>query len=215
MLRSGLLLIIIQERFERQGNPLLIDIQEAGRVISVPATKQLQGRDEKRSELVATARRLFLENGFEATSMSALARAAGVAANTIYWYFTDKDDVLVAVLDSLLDDALVGLQGVAHEPLHTQLLWVVDQLRQMRSLVNTVHARSSRSPTVSEWHDGFHAVTEALFRAALEHGGLPLATIDADVSIGVFTIEGLLTHDLDSTRQQGICQRLAEQWTPT
>jgi AcrR family transcriptional regulator len=37
--------------------------------------------------------------------MGRLATAAGVAANTIYWYFADKDDVLVATLNDVMADA--------------------------------------------------------------------------------------------------------------
>ncbi|MES2917128.1 MAG: helix-turn-helix domain-containing protein, partial [Pseudomonadota bacterium] len=63
-------------------------------------TKREQERDAKRDEIVAAARRLFVDEGFDATAMSRLATAAGVAPNTIYWYFKDKDEVLVAVLDA-------------------------------------------------------------------------------------------------------------------
>jgi len=63
-------------------------------------TKREQDREAKREEIVAAARALFVGEGYEATSMSRLAAAAGVAPNTIYWYFPDKDEVLVAVLDA-------------------------------------------------------------------------------------------------------------------
>ena len=57
--------------------------------------KRPQAADEKRAEIVAAARRLFIDAGYSATSMSRLAKEAGVAPNTIYWYFGDKDDVLI------------------------------------------------------------------------------------------------------------------------
>ena len=179
----------------------------------MPANRRQQDREEKRAELLAEARRLFIEDGYEATSMAALAKAAGVAGNTIYWYFADKDDVLVAVLDAVLNDALAEYAQVATAPLEEQLLWVLRQLRQMRRLVNTVHARATHSPAVDEWHTGFHLVTEGLFRTTLEQAGVDPAGIDAEVKIGVFTVEGLLTHGLDEDQQQAICRRLAQQWT--
>jgi AcrR family transcriptional regulator len=179
----------------------------------VPANKRQQDREEKRAELLAEARRLFIEDGYEATSMAALAKAAGVAGNTIYWYFTDKDDVLVAVLDAVLGDVLAEYEQVAAAPLEDQLGWVVQQLRQMRRLVNTVHSRATHSPAIDEWHTGFHQITEEMFRAILEKAGVDHAGIDAEVKIGVFAIEGLLTHGLDEGQQQAICRRLARQWT--
>jgi AcrR family transcriptional regulator len=179
----------------------------------MPANKRQQDREEKRAELLTEARRLFVEDGYEATSMAALAKAAGVAGNTIYWYFTDKDDVLVAVLDAVLADVLAEYEQVAAAPLEDQLGWVVQQLQQMHRLVNTVHTRAAHSPAVDEWHTGFHLVTEGMFRAALEQAGVDHADIDAEVKIGVFAVEGLLTHGLDEAQQQAICRRLARQWT--
>lgn len=179
----------------------------------VPATKRQQNREEKRAELLAEARRLFINDGYEATSMAALATAAGVAGNTIYWYFTDKDDVLLAVLDAVLGDALTDYQQVAAAPLADQLGWVIGQLQQMSRLVNTVHSRSMQAPAIDEWHTNFHCITEGLFRTALEQAGADPNGIDADIWIGVFTLEGLLSHRLDHAQQQAVCQRLAKQWT--
>lgn len=179
----------------------------------MPATKRLQQREEKRAEIVAAARRLFLEAGYETTSMSTLAKAAGVAGNTIYWYFADKDDVLVAVLTAVIGDVMVDYQLVANRPLDAQLLWVLAQLQQARRLVNTVHARAAQSPVVNTWHDGFHAMTEALFRSTLEAAGVAGPDLDAEVKIGAFVMEGLLTHELDDNRQRAICAHLARRWT--
>lgn len=179
----------------------------------MPANRRQQDREEKRAEILAEARRLFIEDGYEATSMAALAKAAGVAGNTIYWYFADKDDVLVAVLDAVLSDALGEYEQVAAAPLEDQLAWVVRQLQQMRRLVNTVHARAAHSPAVDEWHTGFHLIAEGMFRNTLEQAGVGGADIDAEVKIGVFAVEGLLSHGLDEAQQQAICRRLAEQWT--
>ena len=39
---------------------------------------------EKRAEIVTVARTLFVDAGYDATSMGRLAAAAGVASNTIY-----------------------------------------------------------------------------------------------------------------------------------
>ncbi|WP_028655447.1 TetR/AcrR family transcriptional regulator [Nocardioides sp. J54] len=179
----------------------------------MPANKRHQDREEKRAELLVEARRLFIEHGYENTSMASLAKAAGVAGNTIYWYFADKDDVLLAVLDDVLTEALGDYERVATAPLEDQVVWVVRQLQQMQRLVNTVHARAAHSPAIDEWHTGFHAIAEGMFREALAQAGVDHAGLDAEVKIGVFTVEGLLTHGLSQEEQQAICRRLAEQWT--
>src|SRR5690349_2229183 len=103
--------------------------------------KRPQAADEKRAEIVTAARHLFIEDGYDATSMSRLAKEAGVAPNTIYWYFADKDDVLIAVLTSVMADVWPQYQAVATEPIAARVLWVVGQLTEMSRLVTTVHAR--------------------------------------------------------------------------
>jgi AcrR family transcriptional regulator len=177
----------------------------------MPPTKPRQDREEKRAELVAAARRMFIQDGYEATSMAALARAAGVAANTIYWYFADKDDVLIAVLDDVLADALADYASVASRPLEEQLLWTVRQLQGTRRLMTTVHARIGRSEALNSWHDLFHAQTEGLLGVAIEDRVAP-ASLDAELKIAVFTIEGLLSHDLEPQQQRDVCRQLAARW---
>lgn len=168
--------------------------------------------DEKRDEIVAAARRLFIEGGYDATSMSKLAKEAGVAANTIYWYFGDKDDVLVAVVSAVMADVWPLYEAVADQPISARVLWIVRRLTEMRGLVTTVHARVSHSPAVAEWHNNFHLYTGSLFRVELETAGVPPETVDAEVMIAVFTVEGLLMHTQDEAEQRAICTALASRW---
>jgi len=171
-----------------------------------------QALDEKREEIVAAARVLFTADGYDATPMSRLAKEAGVAANTVYWYFKDKDDVLLAVLNSVMADVWPQYREVSAQPIAARLAWVVRQLQQLSRLVTTVHARVEHSPAVSSWHDDFHALTGTLFRYELEQAGVDPAAVEAEVMIGIFTIEGLLMHTQDDARELAICNALASRW---
>lgn len=174
--------------------------------------KRPQAADEKRAEIVAAARRLFIDAGYDATPMSRLAKEAGVAPNTIYWYFGDKDDVLLAVLTAVMADVWPHYQDVAGEPLADRLCWVVGQLLSMSRLVTTVHARVEHSPAIAEWHHNFHLITGALVRHELETVGVPPSTVEAEVMIGIFTVEGLLMHHQNEAEQRAICEALASRW---
>jgi len=55
--------------------------------------------DERRSELMETADKLFAERGFASVRVSDIVAAAGVAQGTFYYYFQTKDDILVALLE--------------------------------------------------------------------------------------------------------------------
>ena len=63
-------------------------------------------REDKAAEIVAVARRLFLERGYDGTPIAAIAREAGIATNVVHWYFATKDELFVAVLEALQSEDL-------------------------------------------------------------------------------------------------------------
>jgi AcrR family transcriptional regulator len=179
----------------------------------VARNKRPQAAEEKRAEIVAAARRLFIQDGYDATSMSRLAKEAGVAANTIYWYFADKDDVLIAVLTSVMADVWPQYERIASHPIAERVLWIVGQLTEMSRLVTTVHARVEHSSAIAEWHQNFHTITGSLLQFELQSIGV--AAVDAEVMIGIFTVEGLLMHNQDEDQQRAIVDALTSRWTTT
>lgn len=53
--------------------------------------------EERRREIFAAAERLFAENGYAATTVADITRAAGVAKGTFFYYFETKDALLAAI----------------------------------------------------------------------------------------------------------------------
>ena len=62
-----------------------------------------------RRRIVTSARCLFARDGYAATSMEAIAHAAGIAVPTVYAVMGSKRSILLALLDSIERDA-----GVEH-----------------------------------------------------------------------------------------------------
>jgi AcrR family transcriptional regulator len=62
-------------------------------------TSERRDRERKGREknIIDTAERLFLEKGFEASSMEEIAREAGFTKRTVYQYFSSKEELLFAV----------------------------------------------------------------------------------------------------------------------
>src|SRR5271155_4184941 len=52
----------------------------------------------KRRQIVEGARSIFLQQGFDAASMSDIARAAGVSKGTLYVYFANKEELFQAIV---------------------------------------------------------------------------------------------------------------------
>lgn len=62
--------------------------------------------EEKRKRILDAAADLMLRNGLRATTMEAIARAAGVAKPTLYNHFADKDAVLTALIERIIEAKL-------------------------------------------------------------------------------------------------------------
>jgi len=58
--------------------------------------------DDKRQRILVAARKRFRYYGVKKTTMQEIARDAGVAVGTLYLYFTDKDDLLVACAEEYI-----------------------------------------------------------------------------------------------------------------
>ena len=53
--------------------------------------------------MIDSARRLFIEKGFEDTTMCDIAELAGVNRSTLHYYFPNKDVMFKAVFSSILN----------------------------------------------------------------------------------------------------------------
>ncbi len=60
---------------------------------------------ETRRRIVACARNLFIEKGFEQTTTRDIAERAGIAAGTMFNYFPTKEALAMTIVDEALDEA--------------------------------------------------------------------------------------------------------------
>lgn len=62
---------------------------------------QAERRAATQGAILASARRLFAERGFEATSIDEIAGAAGVAKGAVYHHFNSKEALFASVLEGV------------------------------------------------------------------------------------------------------------------
>ena len=91
----------------------------ASALLAAASPDLFEGLPAKRASLLRSALDLFVERGFEATSVPQVARRARVATGTIYLHFRSKDDLVNALLVHLrtritaqLQAALASAEGV-------------------------------------------------------------------------------------------------------
>ncbi len=178
-----------------------------------------QDREEKRREIIDAATRLFAADGYEATSIGALAREAGITPNTIYWYFDDKDAVLVEVLRGIVRASVATFRDQDLPTLTDRLLWLTGVFEEMAGLTITVHARAPVSESVRAWHRQFHQVGDAwLLDEARQHlaqredgRGVDADALAAIPRIWSYAIEGMIAHDLSDDERRHLCGVLVKQ----
>jgi len=82
-----------------------------------PTPLQLRKRHLVRQEIARAAWPLFAARGYERTTVSEVARAAGVSRRTFFRYFSSKEDVVVGTSDALAEDVLAAVAArPRHEP---------------------------------------------------------------------------------------------------
>ncbi len=71
----------------------------------------VDSRSEKRKQIVQVAQRVIQRHGIRKTTLDDIARAAGMAATSIYYYFKDKKELLRAVVSALIDSTLANVEA--------------------------------------------------------------------------------------------------------
>ena len=71
--------------------------------------------EERRLEIIETAKKLFSERGFNNTPVDAIIKEMGVAKGTFYYYFKSKEEVLAAIVDQTLDQIVKMAEQVAED----------------------------------------------------------------------------------------------------
>lgn len=143
---------------------------------------------EKRAAILQAAKRLFTTQGFDGTSMDAIAAAAGVSKLTVYSHFQDKERLFVAAVECVCQEQmpseifLADLKG----PIRKQLLTIA---RAFFALITsgeaiavhrTIVANAQQSPKLGKlfWEAGpkrTQEAFEAFLREEVAAGKLEIA----------------------------------------
>lgn len=105
-------------------------------------------------------------------------------------------------------EAFTELSTLEDEPLPTQLLWVVQRLRDHHQLVTAVHARAETSPPIDTWHRQFHDLADAILTEGFKQAGTSESDLDAKAQMAVLLDEGLITHVHDDDHTRAILELL-------
>jgi AcrR family transcriptional regulator len=71
--------------------------------------------EERREDILAVTADLFMRNGYEATSVDQIVRAAAIAKGTFYYYFSSKKAVLEAIARQVVQRIVQVSQSVGQQ----------------------------------------------------------------------------------------------------
>ena len=83
----------------------------------IPLTEEEQQR--RRKEIFDASVHLFLDQGFNETSMREIARVVGVGKSTLYDYFKSKDDILISYFEGEIQEITASAQNIIKQDLST------------------------------------------------------------------------------------------------
>jgi AcrR family transcriptional regulator len=137
--------------------------------------------EERRGQILRAAVKLFSDEGYYTTTISQIAKEAGVSTGLIYQYFGDKDDILFLSLKLVLEtyekEIPPRLEGVKH-PVERlcMAIWayctIVDGLREATVLAyrSTKSLRADRRALVKADEIRTNSLLQGCVRACISGG---------------------------------------------
>ena len=80
---------------------------------SVKSTRKRKGEGHlRRAEILETAQRIFVRDGYQAATIRRIAEEVGVSSTALYMYFRDKDEMLLEICESAFADLMARNQAI-------------------------------------------------------------------------------------------------------
>ena len=117
-----------------------VNIRARGRYFLSQQTPNLRQRARQavQREMSEAAHRLFLERGFEATTIDDIAAAAGMSPRSVFRYFKTKEELVIGKLDFAAEDML----AILHRRPVDEPIWL--SLRRMFDVFDAMNDPEKR-----------------------------------------------------------------------
>jgi AcrR family transcriptional regulator len=169
---------------------------------------QAERTEATRGKLVSTARRLFAENGYAATSTEEILGAAAVSRGAMYHHFTSKTDLFQAAFEAVEDDLtaqVITAAATETDPMR-QLERGFEAFLDQCRYTEVQRIVMLEGPTVLGW-DTWHELDEryafgslkAVLAVAAEQGSIEAESVDplAHLLLGAVMQAGMVVARAD------------------
>ena len=76
-----------------------------------PSERQIEEREARKQRILKGALEVFKSNGLEGATMDQIAQQSGFGKATLYYYFTSKDEVFIAIMEDGWKKLWVGIES--------------------------------------------------------------------------------------------------------
>lgn len=173
-------------------------------------------KQERESQILASAARLFSERRFDEVLMDDIAREAGVAKGTLYTYFKEKEELYFAVVFGGIHELNELLGAVAARPaeapvrLHEAMGAIVSFFRRNRFFfrlmsVEDAKGDGGRGAYRGRWYEERHkqiAVIEAILAAGMASGDFHILHVRTQAQILRGMVRSVLTSGEELTTEE-------------
>lgn len=168
---------------------------------AVASNRVARRRDRRKAEIVKTATRILTESGYQGMSLEDVAEQTDIAKATLYHYFSSKDELVAAALETLTQEVLQRLaareQALGDVGAREHLAALIDE--QIRILTET----APEVAAVFSWPRGWPQVFDepmkdmrrrhdAVFRTVVDRGVVDGEFTCPDVNVALQCLHGIL-----------------------
>ena len=175
---------------------------------------------EKRAAILQAAKQLFTTQGFDGTSMDAIAGLAGVSKLTVYSHYRDKERLFVAAVECVCQEQMpaeifnADLKGPIRKQLMTiaRAFFALITSEAAVAVHRTIVANAQQSPKLGQlfWEAGPKRTQEAFqsfLRDEVKAGKLEITDLHRAASQFFCLLKGELHARLEFGCCEGISQR--------
>jgi len=159
--------------------------------------------DERKSQIIEAAMNVFSRLGINKARMDDIADESGLSKGALYWYFKSKDEIIAAILGSIVDRELDALkifieqEGSAAARLNHIIELVQQDMKRMKRWLPLLYEfyalalRSIRTRNVfTEYFRNYTFVLASIIEQGIQRGEIrPVDANDFAVAM-VATLEG-------------------------
>lgn len=156
---------------------------------------------ERREQILAAALRCFAGHGYHTATMDHLAREAGLSKGSLYWHFSSKEEVFLALFDAFSAELFSAWEETAQHPgsalelLRRQgeiaIEYMTSQLALLDAWVEFLAHRAARERMADAYRTS-RALLGDWIRRGIEAGEVRPLGVESTAALATAVVEGLM-----------------------